>query len=776
MESSGSALAAGRSRRVHIRVEGVVQGVGFRPFVHRQATRLGLSGSVRNTTGHLEIEVEGPGDGVQSLIDALRDGPPSARVGRVSVDERPVVGQDAFVVVESASTIGGEAAIGPDTAICPRCLDEMNDPRDRRHDHPFINCTDCGPRFTIIESVPYDRERTAMRDFPLCPRCSDEYADPGDRRFHAEAIVCPECGPGLRLMDGSGSVMSGSVPAIARARELLREGRIVAIKGLGGFHLACDATRDSAVERLRRLKGRPDRPMAVMCRDLATARAYCRISEQEARLLTGPARPIVLLERRPEPEPGRTPLSPAVAGSHAELGVMLPYTPLHHRLMDTGNPPWLVMTSGNRSGEPLVTDSAEAPGALGGIADAILDHDRRIVNRCDDSVAMVSLGRTVLLRRSRGYVPLAVELDEEVAPTLALGAMTSNAFAVARGRCAYLSQHIGDVDSTETLSFLREAVERLCRLLKIEPVVVAHDMHPDLLTTRLAHEISAGHRRVAVQHHHAHLVAAMAAEGLTGCAQGLVLDGTGWGTDGTIWGCELLVGSAGGFERAGYLRPLPLPGGEAAIRRPLRTAAAYLHVLVPGARGAALDLWRRAGDGEATLVRRLVDRGFNSSMTSSAGRLFDAVSSLLGVCDDVTYEGQAAIELEQIARRGSERAGPRLHIAVEEREEGIVLDPGPLLTALVEGLLDGTRAADLAAGFHRTLAGSLAEACRIVRERGGPKEVLLCGGAFQNRILTRLTSRALGRVGLVPVTPGPVPVSDAGLALGQVMIAHGREE
>jgi hydrogenase maturation protein HypF len=772
MTAAREHIVPGRVRRVHVLVEGVVQGVGFRPFVYRHATRLGLAGHVVNSTGCVEVEAEGDDAPIQDLIGKLREGSPNARVERLTVKEQPATGQSTFSVVESVDPARGTGTISPDAAVCDRCLEEMDDSTDHRHDHLFINCTDCGPRFSIIEALPYDRARTSMSEFEMCPRCRREYDDPADRRFHAEATACPECGPTVRLVSFSGSILATSMDAVEQALEMLREGRILAIKGIGGFHLACDATREDVVDRLRRLKRRPDRPLAVMCRDAAVARQYCRMSGQEERLLCSPARPIVILERKPVPGAGGPPIATAVAPLHRTIGVMLPYTPLHHRLLQPGRPPWLVMTSGNRTGEPICTDVVEAMSALGEIADAYLDHDRRIVNRCDDSVAMVSRGKTVLTRRSRGFVPLPVVLDRDVEPTLALGAMLSNAIAVARGRRATFSQHIGDVDNQATLSFLREMIDRLCRLARVEPGIVAHDLHPELESTYLAHELSEGRTRVAVQHHHAHLAAAMAAEGITEDVQGLVLDGTGYGTDGRIWGCEILVGSAAGCERAGHLRPLPLAGGEAAIRRPLRTAVAYLRALVPEASGTSLDLWSRALPAEIETVHRLVDGGFNAPMTTSAGRLFDAVSSLLGACDTMTYEGQAAIELEQLAGRCRKSEAARLHMDITFSGERIVLDPAGLMADLVAGILHGEYRARLAAGFHKALASALARACASIHDRGGPRTVVLCGGVFQNRILTRLTDIALREAGLHPVTPGHVPVNDGGLALGQILVAH----
>jgi hydrogenase maturation protein HypF len=430
------------------------------------------------------------------------------------------------------------------------------------------------------------------------------------------------------------------------------------------------------------------------------------------------------------------------------------------------------MTSGNRCGEPIVADNRAAVAKLGKIADTLLTHDRSIWNRCDDSVGYVEQQRLVLVRRSRGFVPLPVELPQEVKPSLALGAMSNNTFALAAGRRAYLSQHIGDVDNLEALGFLRESIEKFRQWLDIEPELVAHDLHPDLMTTHLAYELAEGRRTVAVQHHHAHFAAALTAAGITGQAQGLVFDGTGWGSDRTIWGGELLVGSVGLVKRAAHLRPLPLPGGEATVRRPLRMAVAGLHFLVPEAADAPLDLWRRAEPEEVSVVRRMVDRRFNTPPTSSAGRLFDAVAAMLGVCDEVTYEGQAAVELEQLARRGRARRGPALRLKITEQEKEIVLDPEPLLSGLVDALLNGARREDLAAGFHKALAVSIGSACSRVREGGGPVTVVLCGGVFQNRVLTRLTARVLESVGLRPVLPGTIPVNDGGVSLGQILVSN----
>lgn len=760
-------------RRILVDVAGVVQGVGFRPFVYREAVRLGLSGFVRNTSGGVEIEVEGSQDSLDALVRTIEcQPPPIAQVNRIEIKHVPAIHEQEFRVIESAVKDEAAALISPDLATCQDCLQELRDPRNRRYRYPFTNCTHCGPRFTITKAVPYDRERTTMRRFRFCPLCAQEYWDPLDRRYHAEPNACSACGPRVMLLESSGQRLAAEDQAVQSARARLAAGQVVAVKGLGGFHLACDATNQEAVARLRHRKGRLDKPLALMCRDLEVAREYCQLSTAEARELTGPRRPILLLRKRDAPAGELPAIARLVAPGHGDLGVMLPYTPLHHLLLEPEGPACLVMTSGNRSAEPMATANEEAVAKLGGIADALLVHNRPIWNRCDDSVGYFSAGRLVLLRRSRGYTPLPVELSCDVRPTLALGGMMSNVFALAAERRAFLSQHIGDVDNLETLDFLRQSIGKFTQWLDLEPEIVAHDMHPDLLTTHLAHELAKGCQRVAVQHHHAHLATALAAAGVTGEAQGIVLDGTGWGPDRTVWGGELFVGCAARVVRTGHLRVLPLPGGEAAIRRPLRLAVAYLHVLVPEAAKAPLDLWRRARPEEAALLRRMVDRGFNTPLTSSAGRLFDAVAALLGVRDVVSYEGQAAVELEQLARHGRVARGPVLDMNIARQDDRLVLDPEPLLAGLVDGLLGGADRADLALGFHAALAETLAAACARVRDSGGPATVALCGGVFQNRILTRLTAQSLETAGLAPIRPGIIPINDGGLALGQVLVAN----
>ncbi len=768
-------MSLASTRRVQLEIQGLVQGVGFRPFVYRVATELGLAGQVSNTSEGVEIEIEGSPAAVEGLLLHLRHQlPPLARIELLRQRELAPIGQEGFTIVESRSRAGGAALISPEVATCVACLEELRDPGDRRHRYAFTNCTDCGPRFTIVQQVPYDRPLTTMAAFPLCPACQAEYTDPLDRRFHAEPNACPVCGPRLSMLAPDGSVIPCEDP-IHEAQRRLRAGEVIAVKGLGGYHLACQASDEAAVARLRARKHRPHKPLAVMARDLEVARDLCGICQAEAAELEGPRRPILLLQRRNEPA---RPLAPSLAPGHHSLGVMLPYTPLHHLLLEPDDLAVLVMSSGNRSGGPMVSDDAEALVVLAPIVDALLVHDRGIANRCDDSVGFVEDERTVLIRRSRGWVPLPISLPAHQPSTLALGAMLNNVFTLTDGQRAFMSQHVGDTDDQDTLDFLEEAVRGLERWLELEPELIVHDLHPDMFTTHLARRLAreaaqAGRPRprlVAVQHHHAHLVSAMASAGRWEPTTGLVLDGTGYGPDGSIWGGEILVGDAGSARRVGHLRALPLPGGEAAVKRPLRIAVAWLHSLVPDAVELDLPLWRQAEPGELEVVRRMVDRGFNSPLTSSAGRLFDAVSALVGVCIEASYEGQAAMELEQHALAG--RPGrAKLRLDVLEDGGSLVLDPRPLLRGLAGCMALGLPTPDLALAFHQALADALVLCAVRVRDAGGPSQVALCGGVFHNRILARACAVGLRAAGLEPIMPSVIPVGDGGLSLGQALIA-----
>ncbi|MGB9777616.1 MAG: carbamoyltransferase HypF [Anaerolineae bacterium] len=760
-ESSSNDLV---SRRIHI--TGVVQGVGFRPFVYNLATRLGLSGWVLNSSSGVEIEAVGPEAVLDEFIARLRtDAPPLARIERITVapgnppapgDLRPV-----FRILHSEARPGEFVPISPDVAICDDCLRELFDPRDRRYRYPFINCTNCGPRFTIIRDIPYDRPNTTMAPFVMCPDCQAEYDDPTNRRFHAQPNACPVCGPRLEFRAGPDTPPLYGEEALQAARAAIQAGRIVAVKGLGGFHLACDATADAPVARLRERKGRVDKPFAIMSFDLPTVERYCDVNDAERALLTSRQRPILLLRRRPD-----APISPLVAPGNRYLGVMLPYTPLHYLLLEPaeGFPIALVMTSGNYSEEPIVTDNAEALRRLAALADAFLLHDREIHARCDDSVTRVFRGAELPIRRSRGYAPYPVHLPFPVRPVLAVGAELKNTFCLTRERYAFLSQHIGDMENYETLRFFEDMVEQLKRTFRIEPEVVAHDMHPAYLSTGYARRLADRLPLVAVQHHHAHIAACMAENGLTGDRPviGVAFDGTGYGADGAIWGGEFLVADYASFRRAAHLRYIPLPGGDAAIRRPYRVALAHLWAAgVPW--DEALPPVAAASPAERAVLERQLARGLNAVPTSSMGRLFDAVAALAGVRQAINYEAQAAVELEMQVADGVEEAYP---FGVGEE-----IDPAPVIRAVVEDVRDGVPVGVVAARFHNSVAAMVREVCLRLRAETGLNEVALSGGVFQNITLLGKTEALLREAGFTVHTHRLVPPNDAGISLGQAVVA-----
>ena len=638
---------ASTSAALRITIHGVVQGVGFRPFVYRLAHRLGVDGSVANNGDGVLIHAGGGSAALDRFVAALREeAPPASRIVRVSAmpAEQPEPG---FRILASAREGRPSTQIAPDIAVCEDCLAEIRDPGNRRHRYPFTNCTNCGPRFSIVEHVPYDRAHTSMRVFALCPECEREYHDPLDRRFHAQPNACPVCGPRLCWLDGNGQAVDGD--PLTLTAHALAEGQVVAIRGLGGFHLAVDAASEEAVARLRQRKHRPSKPLAVMVRDLAAAARLCVMSPEEAALLTGPEHPIVLLTLRESAG-----LAEGVAPGLGILGVMLAYTPLHHLLLgEPQAPAVLVMTSGNRSDEPICTGNNEALTRLRGLADGFLLHNREIVTRVDDSVVRVMAGRPRLIRRARGYAPLPVLLNQPTADILACGAEMKNSFCIVRGQEAYLSQHIGDLAGLASHDFFRESVAHLQAVLEVEPTLVACDLHPDYLSTRHARGLGVPCR--AVQHHHAHVGAVMAEHGVSGPVLGVILDGTGYGGDGTVFGGEIYRADRAGFQRLGRLSHLPLPGGDMAAREPWRMALALLHrgghADPAGATGIALD---SIDPERRRLICAMIERGFNCPRTSSCGRLFDAVSALLGLCLVSDYEGQAAMLLEHQASLASD--------------------------------------------------------------------------------------------------------------------------
>lgn len=757
-----------RQQRQAIQIRGQVQGVGFRPFVYRLATQHGLSGSVRNDGAGVDIEVQGDATTLGDFLDALRQPPPLARIDSFSISELPALAEEpAFVIAASGSGLV-TADITPDTAICSRCLAEMLDSADRRYRYPFINCTDCGPRYTITAALPYDRLNTSMAGFPLCSACDREYHDPGNRRFHAQPNACPVCGPHLRWRDTQGHLLAVD-DVIAAALERLRTGGILAIKGLGGFHLVCDAQNAAAVERLRQRKQRDAKPFAVMAANPASLRPWVAGDAEEWRRLEAPQRPIVLLRRRYDfPGTVAEPL-PGVAPHLAHLGVLLPYTPLHYLLFHqaAGQPegtPWLeqpqplllVMTSANPGGEPLVIDDEEAVRRLAGIADGFVTHDRAILARCDDSV----IAGEVFIRRARGYTPQAIRLPAAGPSVLALGGYLKNTICLTRDDRAYLSPHIGSLDNVESCRALEETVEHLQQILRITPERIACDLHPDFPSSRLAAIYAAerGLSCIAVQHHHAHIAAIMAEHGLREPVLGLALDGVGLGADGGLWGGELLRVEGANFARLGHLRPMPLPGGDRAAREPWRLAAAALHQL-----GRSAEISERFGP-KATLIQQMLERRLHTPETSSAGRLFDAAAGLLKLREVCAYEGQAAMELEALAHQYG--PAPALKEGFHRHDDG-VLDLLPTLAWLADGVDAGIGAAV----FHATLAEALSAWLDWAGEQSGLRCVALGGGCFLNRWLAGLLRTRLDAMGWRVLTARLAPPNDGGLSLGQAWVA-----
>ena len=732
--------------RTEVRVEGIVQGVGFRPFVHGLATGLGLAGLVGNDARGVFIEVEGDPGTVERFLDGLRQPPPLAMVERISTRPLAPDGHRGFAIVGSDAGGRRAALVSADSATCADCLRELGDPADRRHAYPFVNCTGCGPRFTIVTDVPYDRPNTTMAGFVMCPDCAVEYHDPADRRFHAQPVCCPACGPRLALLDAGGRPLPGE--PIEAARSLLRHGGVLALKGLGGYHLAATAADESAVATLRSRKHREDKPFAVLVPDVPAARRLGALDTAEEAVLTGAGRPIVLLRRHAD-----APLAEAVAPGNRSIGVMLPYTPLHHLL--AAEP--LVLTSGNVSDEPIAYRDEDALARLGPIADAFLTHDRPIHVRTDDSVTRVFRGRELPVRRSRGHVPRPLPLPPGGPAVLACGAEQKNTFCLADGGRAFVSHHIGDLTNYETLRAYGEGIEHFGRLFAITPSVVAHDLHPDYLSTKYA--LDQDLPVVGVQHHHAHIASCMADNEWYRPVIGVAFDGTGYGVDGTLWGGEFLVADLGGFERAGHLLPVPLPGGVAAIREPWRMAAAYG---VP----ADLEVARRnAARWDAVVA--LAERGLGSPPTSSAGRLFDAVSAVLGVRDRVTYEGQAAVELEQ-------RADPHERGTYPVRlgdGSPFTVAGADLVASVVADLRAGVAVPSIAARFHNAMAGLVVAGATRVRERTGLTTVALSGGVFQNLLLLERAVAGLEAEGFAVLVHHRVPPNDGGISLGQAAVA-----
>ena len=714
------------------------------------------------------IEAEGDGEALARLVDSLgAEAPPLAVVERVSVRELEPQGEGTFRITQSRAGGGRTALVSPDVATCADCLAEIADPAARRYRYPFTNCTNCGPRFTITTTVPYDRPNTTMAAFPMCPDCAAEYEDPADRRFHAQPICCPACGPQLALVGVDGTRRAAEDP-LAEAAARVRAGDVVAIKGLGGYHLAVLAGDETAVAGLRRRKHRDDKPFAVMVADVAAAREWCDVGAEEAALLESPSRPVVLLERR-----DGSGVAPSVAPGNRRLGVMLPYTGLHHLLAAAVGAPF-VLTSGNLSDEPIVHEDGEARRRLAEIADVFLVHDRPIHSRVDDSVTRVFRGREIVLRRSRGYAPRPVALPWDFPrPVLACGAELKHTFCLGKGHHAFVSHHIGDLENYETWQSFTVGVEHFGRLFDIRPEVVAHDLHPEYLSTKFALDLeeAAGHVALTgVQHHHAHVASCLADNGEAGPVIGVAFDGLGWGTDGTVWGGEILVADLAGFERVGHLETVPMPGGAAAIREPWRMAAAWLDVIYGPDVPDHLELRRRHADRWRD-VCQVARSGTSSPATSSAGRLFDAVSALCGIRDVIRYEGQAAVELEQRADLG-ESGAYRLPV---EGGSMLRLGAGELIQAVVDDLGLGAPVGVVAARFHRGLAAGVVSACRAVRAERGLTTVACSGGVFQNALLLGLVVDGLEAEGFRVLIHSRVPPNDGGISLGQAACAGARD-
>ncbi|AKS34761.1 carbamoyltransferase HypF [Mycolicibacterium goodii] len=754
-------------RRLRVDVHGVVQGVGFRPFVYTTAAAFGLTGEVRNDSTGAIIEIEGDAVDLQRFLHRLRDAPPPlAVIESVDVRSLPVARGTGFRIADTARADGGRTLAAPDVAMCAQCAAEQRDPHNRRYRHAFINCTNCGPRFTIIAALPYDRESTTMAGFAMCAECAREYADPADRRFHAQPVCCPDCGPRLRLHTAAGENATADA-ALRRARALLAEGAILAVKGIGGYHLACDAANRRAVAELRRRKRRGDKPFAMMVPDLATARAVGEVDDVAARLLCGPQRPIVLMPRRATAR-----VCAEVAPRSPDVGVMIAYSPLHTLLFGLpGDPPGpeaLVMTSGNRSGEPICFDDDDALQRLSGLTDGWLMHDRAILVPCDDSVVRVVAGEEMAIRRSRGYAPLPVALPIPVVPTLAVGADLKNTLAVADQEYAWLSGYVGDMDDLATLSAFGRAVNHLQALTGTTPQMVVADAHPGYRSTSWAHR-NAGDRPVRhVQHHHAHIAAVMGEHGLDGSERvlGIAFDGTGFGVDGAVWGGEVLLADYKGFERVAHLAYVPLAGGDVSVRRPCRMALS--HLWAAGIRwDADLPPVRACPEEERRALLSQLTTGNGCVPTSSMGRLFDAVSALIGVRQTVDYEAQAAIELEGLARR-TPAGTPAYAFALHTDRQPATFDPAPVLAAVIADLRADLAPAVISARFHQAVMNLVVDLSRLAA--GGP--VVLTGGVFQNALLLEATLAALRENGIHALTAHRIPPNDGGIALGQLLVGN----
>ncbi len=748
--------------RASVRIFGIVQGVGFRPFVYKLALKFDVAGFVINDEKGVFIEAETSERKLSSFLEGLKNPPSIAQIETIETNFHQPRGYKTFTIGKSKRKGEKFTFISPDVATCDDCLRELFNPDNRRYLYPFINCTNCGPRFTIIKDIPYDRPFTTMAVFEMCPLCSKEYHDPLNRRFHTQPIGCPTCGPSLTLVSSNG-VQFQNVDPVEKTVELLKKGKIVAIKGLGGFHLACDAYNEVVVKNLRSRKHREDKPFALMCKDLTTVRKLCEVDGETERLLISPQRPIVIVKKR-----SQCPVAPSVTLGHRNLGIMLPYTPLHH-LLFSSDIETLVMTSGNMSDEPIVYKNDEALKKLSKTADFFLLNNRDIYIRCDDSVIKPIKGKGAFFRRARGYVPFPIKLNQRGRSVLACGAELKNTFCVTKGEHAFVSHHIGDLENWETLSAFEEGIEHFKKLFEIEPEMIIYDLHPDYLSTQYA--LSQPLRKLGIQHHFAHALSCMAEYGLMGPLLAVIMDGTGYGEDGTIWGCEFLEVSLESYVRLGHLHYVPLPGGEKAIKEPWRMGAIYLDEIygdmwldfdLPISRSVSKDKWQ--------IIKKSVELNLNTPLCSSAGRLFDAVSAIVGIRSHVNYEGQAAIELEQMASLNTKA----YHFDIVDEKNAFVVDLTPSIIDIVEEIRKGEKIEAIAGRFHNTVANMIWKATLKMRERTRLSEVILSGGVFQNHVLLKRSLEMLKDSGFTVYTNYKVPVNDGGISLGQAYYGYSR--
>lgn len=751
--------------RENIIIKGIVQGVGFRPFIHKLVQNYNLSGWVLNSNQGVEIDIEGEMEELNSFVSDIKDKlPPLARIEKIEVNQLHLIGYKGFSIKKSITKEeNGFVLVSPDISICEDCLQELFDPRNRRFHYPFINCTNCGPRFTIIKDIPYDRGKTTMRVFEMCPQCQSEYENIEDRRYHAQPNACAECGPQVFLYQNKRKLEN--VDPVKEAVKLLKDGKIGAIKGLGGFHLACDATNNEVVTKLRLLKNREAKPFAIMSFNLEKIKQYCKLGKKEEKWLINRARPIVLLKKKED-----SLISSLVAPRNNYLGVMLPYTPLHCLLLKD-NFTALIMTSGNIADQPIIGDNQEALEKLDGIADFFLLYNRDIFNRCDDSVVKIVNDGNVFFRRSRGYVPYPIILDFKLKEVLALGGELKNTISFSKENYVFLSQYLGDLKSIETLNFLKESIKNLEKIFRVNPETIACDLHPDYLSTQFAEEIGAkkGLKVVKVQHHHAHIVSCMAENNIKEKVMGVAYDGTGYGDDGKIWGGEFLLCDLKKYFRVGHFKYYPLPGGDKAIAEPWRMAYSYLYSIYgPKAKTLDIDFNHRMDYDKLSIIEKMIDKNINSPLTSSCGRLFDAASSLIGIRDEINYEGQAAMELESLCASGIKE---RYKFCIYKEGKEFIIDPKEIFVDIIEDLKKGIDKKVMAAKFHNTVAEFTLNLCGKIRENNGINKIALSGGVFQNRYLTEKIISLLERDNFRVYTQRKVPPNDGGISLGQAVVA-----